>query len=188
MSIICSLKKSFTVNHRPAKEKIEVMSCVLGRYNQVHWGKKERPATLLPGHRNFIGYDGQVVPIQFKIFGFLNLPGQRFGITGQKIVDEMKKGGVRQATGYEIALCGSSPEFEQMFFDGEEDLTVLQAITVNDSWKNKNGFWVSCVEMEKAGPKVEKKFRYFYAGDGRSPLKHHFPICDSCHVVVGVKE
>jgi hypothetical protein len=187
--------RKFEVRHVPL---INGHQDIFDRYSEVEFRGSFCPPSLLPGHKNYIGYDGSIVPITFQVFDFrcadLSIPG---GV----IVSEIKNQGACLATGYEVSLCGQSEAFAQLIAKRKEELITSEfankgkktprkfdsfvGLTVNDHWLCEDGHYVTCVEI--VGGKIV--LRSFYAGNRPSGIREHsFPVGDPVHLVIAVEK
>jgi len=183
----CSLVKELVVKHVPVNPKEETVRTLLSRYQRVSLGEIKRAPSLLVGHPNFIScYDGAAVPIHYKLFVF-----DYEGILGANLLSETNKFGVEQASGYELALLGQSPEFLEWIkpeLNNRGENIMALSLPMEDLWKDgdpgdNNVYWTSCVDIRYEDAAITLK--HFYAG--KDPLKKIFPIDKKRYLIVGVQ-
>jgi len=192
MSVTCSLVGEFKVRHVPL---INGRQDIFDKYPEVEFRGSFCPPSLLPGHSNYIGYDGKEEVITFRAFGF---SGGDLSVPGGVIVDSITDHGACQATGYELSLCGQSEEYAQLIATRRTELLASEfakgkktpgkfdsfiGLTVNDHWEFEGGHYVTCVNV--IGGKIV--LRSFFAGKRLGGIrKYSFPIGDQVHLVIAV--
>jgi hypothetical protein len=171
----CSLfEQEIVVNHTPGSHA-DLLKRSIGLYDQVlniNTEGEECPPSLRFGQ---VGYDGLVVPIRFKFAAFTS----QISISCKDIIQEMQGCGIRQTSGYELALACASTDFYLKFESVIKQNGRLMVISLLDKMFIDDRFWVCCAEI-KPGKKI---FRIFYAGLSET---YHFPIGGREHMVAGV--